>query len=93
MRCLTFELTGPRRQDAGPAGTRITWPALPARRPAVVGPVVERGVRLHYCFGASLPPLRFQDLTDSATIKNIGIAAIGEATYQTVVSEVSTHSP
>ena len=44
--CLTFELTGPRRQDAlARAEKMYRVPQLGPRWPAVAGPV-ERGVRL-----------------------------------------------
>ena len=44
-RCLTFELTGPRRQDALARAERMyRVPQLGPRWPAVAGPV-ERGVR------------------------------------------------
>jgi hypothetical protein len=43
---LTFELTGPMRRDGlARAGKMYRVPQTGPRRPAVVGPVVQRGVR------------------------------------------------
>jgi hypothetical protein len=64
---LTFELTGPRRQDAWPAKTRIQLPALPARRPAVVGPAVERGVRPHFLLSVLASYLMCDESLETAT--------------------------
>jgi len=48
LRCLTFELTGPRRWDGlARAGKMYCVPQAGPRRPAVGGPVVQRGVRPH----------------------------------------------
>ena len=45
---LTFELTGPLRWDGlARAGKMYRVPQAGPRRPAVVGPVVQRGVRPH----------------------------------------------
>ena len=49
MRCLTFELTGPlRRGGLARAAKMYRVPQAGPRRPAVVGPVVERGFRPHF---------------------------------------------
>ena len=46
MRGLTFELTGPLRKDARPGLAKMyRVPPDRAWRPAVAGPVVQRGVR------------------------------------------------
>ncbi len=46
LRRLTFELTGPLRWDGlARAGKMYRVPQAGPRRPAVVGPVVQRGVR------------------------------------------------
>lgn len=45
---LTFELTGPLRRDGlARAGRMYRVPQAGPRRPAVAGPVVQRGVRPH----------------------------------------------
>ncbi len=45
---LTFELTGPLRWDGlARAGKMYRVPQAGPRRPAVAGPVVQRGVRPH----------------------------------------------
>jgi hypothetical protein len=45
---LTFELTGPlRRGGLARAGKMYRVPQAGPRRPAVAGPVVQRGVRPH----------------------------------------------
>jgi len=49
LRRLTFELTGPLRQDGLARAERMyRVPQTGPRRPAVVGPVVQRGVRRHF---------------------------------------------
>jgi hypothetical protein len=51
---LTFELTGPMRRDGlARVGKMYRVPQAGPRQPAVVGPVVQRGVRRHL----SLPAL------------------------------------
>ena len=48
LRGLTFELTGPLRWDGlARVGKMYRVPQAGPRRPAVVGPVVQRGVRPH----------------------------------------------
>ena len=48
LRCLTFELTGPRRRDGlARAGRMYRVPQAGPSQPAVGGPVVQRGVRRH----------------------------------------------
>jgi hypothetical protein len=48
LRRLTFELTGPLRRDGlARVGKLYRVPQAGPRRPAVVGPVVQRGVMPH----------------------------------------------
>jgi hypothetical protein len=57
MRGLTFELTGPLRRDGlARAGKMYRVPQAGPRRPAVVGPVVQQGVRPHRSEAASWAP-------------------------------------
>jgi len=50
LRGLTFELTGPLRRDGlARAGKMYRVPQAGPRRPAVAGPVVQRGVRRRGC--------------------------------------------
>jgi len=59
LRGLTFELTGPLRWDGlARAGKMYRVPQAGPRRPAVVGPVVQRGVRPHRVFPRRDPVLK-----------------------------------
>jgi hypothetical protein len=58
LRRLTFELTGPLRWDGlARAGKMYRVPQVGPRQPAVVGPVVQRGVRRHSWRGRGVSAL------------------------------------
>jgi hypothetical protein len=55
LRGLTFELTGPLRRDGlARAGKMYRVPQAGPRRPAVAGPVVQRGVRPHFSWAVGV---------------------------------------
>ena len=73
---LTFELTGPLRWDGlARAGKMYPVPQAGPRQPAVVGPVVQRGVRPHSRRQAERWILTFHVKERLGFVTEVGVAA------------------